>query len=486
MNYFDIFHYIVTAILIFDFAAIVTVIFFERKNPASSLAWILLLSFIPLLGFVLYLFLGSGFRFHKRRLYAKKSGRDEDYEDALLRELKERNQRLFEAAGESRGRLLQYLEREGDGCYTEDNRIEVFCDGNDLFPRLLDDIRSAKKHIHLLYYIFKDDRIGGEIVEALRERARAGVEVRLLYDGIGSLLSFGPGFHELRKDGGEVKVFSPMFGTFTSSLNLNYRNHRKIVVIDGEIGYVGGMNVGDEYLSRNPRLSPWRDTHVRMTGSAVWFLQERFLMDWSHVIDKPLGTPESLMKYFSPAIETGKRGVQVTSGGPDTEGNPIKGGLLRMFYGAGKSIYIQTPYFAPDESIVDALQIAARTGVDVRLMIPEKADHKLVHKATFGYARQILAPGVRVFMYRGFLHAKTSVVDAAVATIGTANLSNRSFNLNFEVNIFVHNEKFAEEQESIFRHDLENCEELTEEWFKNQSAFSRILYNGARLISPLI
>lgn len=486
MDYSDITHYIVLAILVFNFAAIITVIFFERKNPASSLAWILLLSFIPLLGFVLYLFLGSGFRFHKRRLYADKSDRDDDFEDSLLSELKQRNERLFEATRENRIRLLRYLESQGDGCYTDDNRIDVFTDGNDLFPKLLDDIRRAKKHIHLLYYIFRDDRIGGEIVDALRERARAGVEVRLLYDGVGSLLSVGTGFNKLRKDGGEVRVFSPIFGTFSSSLNLNYRNHRKIVVIDGEIGYVGGMNVGDEYMSRDPKLSPWRDTHVRLTGSAVWFLQERFLLDWNHVVERPAGKLDELMKYFPSVVEPGTLGVQIASEGPDTEGNPIKGALLRMFYGARKSIYIQTPYFAPDESVIDALQIAAQTGVDVRLMIPEKADHQLVHKATFGYARQILESGVRVFMYHGFLHAKTTVADASITTIGTANLSNRSFFVNFEVNLFVYDDDFGNEQKTVFMQDLENCEELTEEWFKNRSVFDRFLYNGARLISPLI
>lgn len=480
-------HYIITAILVFNFVAIITVIFFERKNPASSLAWILLLSFLPVLGFLLYLFLGSGFRFRKQHIYAHKSGRDDEYEDVLLQELMARNQRVFEASGENRIHLLPYLEHEGNGCYTSNNQIEVFTDGNDMFSRLLQDIRAAKKHIHLLYYIFKDDRIGSKIVEALRERARCGVEVRLLYDGVGSFLTFGPGFRELRQDGAEVNVFSPMFGTFTSSLNLNYRNHRKITVIDGEIGYVGGMNIGDEYMSRNPRLSPWRDTHTRMTGSAVWFLQERFLMDWNHVTQPPPENIETIMKYFPPVRKSGKLGIQVASGGPDAlPGNPIKGGLLRMFYGARKTLYIQTPYFAPDESIIDALQIAAKTGVDVRLMIPGRADHKLVHKATFGYARQILASGVRVFMYRGFLHAKTAEADGVVATIGTANLSNRSFNMNFEINIFVHNDEFAAEQESVFLRDLENCEELTEQWFKQQSLFNRVLYNGARLITPLV
>lgn len=480
------FYYLLTTILVFDLAAIITVVFFERKDPASSLAWILLLAFVPVAGFVLYLFLGSGFRFNKRRVYARKSDRDENYDDSLLAALKERNRELFETAKDSRVRLLRYLEHEGDGCYTDDNDIEVFTEGNALFSRLLEDIRSAKKHVHLLYYIFKNDKIGGQIVDALRERLRSGVEVRLMYDGVGSMLSFGPGFDELRAEGAEVHVFSPLLGTFTSSLNLNYRNHRKIVVIDGEIGYIGGMNVGDEYLSRNPKLAPWRDTHVRMTGSAVWFLQERFLLDWVHVAKFQFDVEVHVPKYFPVPSVKGELGVQVASGGPDTEGNPIKGGLLRMFYGARKTLYIQSPYFAPDESILDALQIAAMTGVDVRLMIPIKADHKIVHKATFGYARQMLRFGIRVFAYQGFLHSKTAVSDGAVATIGTANLSNRSFNMNFEVNLFVHNDRFAAEQEAIFHRDEEHCEEITEEWFKNQPLWNRVLCNGARLISPLI
>ncbi len=480
------YHYLLDGILVLNFAFVVAVIFFERKNPTSSLAWILVLTFVPMFGFFLYLFLGSGFRFNKRKKFRRKSAADDDYEDALLDELRAQNRELFLNDRHQKVTLLEYLENEGDGCYTDDNRIEVFTDGNDMFPRLLDDIRAATKHVHLLFYIFKDDVIGDEILQALRQRAKAGVEVRLIYDGLGSLLSMGRAFHDLRKDGAEVEIFSPMFGKFTSSLNANYRNHRKIVVIDGVIGYVGGMNVGDEYMSRNPKLSPWRDTHVRMTGSAVWFLQERFLMDRRYVTGHSLHAPDAVTRYFPPAIQDGHLGVQVASGGPDTEGNPIKGALLRMFYSARKTLYIQSPYFAPDESLLDALRVAADTGVDIRLMIPGLADHKLVHKATFGYARQALEFGVRVFMYHGFLHSKTAVCDATVATIGTANLSNRSFHINFEVNLFVHDETFAAQQEAIFLHDQQNCVELTEEWFRRQPLTSRFLYNAARLIAPMI
>lgn len=478
-------HYIVTAILVINTISIIAVVFFERKNPASSLAWILLLTFLPVWGFIFYLFLGSGFRFRKRKKFARKSEADEDYEDALLVELRAQNQELFLSDPSRKVTLLEYLENEGDGCYTDDNAIEVFTDGNEMFPRLLADIRAAKKHIHLLFYIFKDDGIGDEIIQALRERARAGVEVRLIYDGLGSMLSTGRAFSDLRADGAEVEIFSPMFGKFASSLNINYRNHRKVVVIDGVVGYVGGMNVGDEYMSRNPQLCPWRDTHVRMTGSAVWFLQERFFMDRRYVTGHTLGTTD-VAEYFPEAIHAGGLGVQVASGGPDTDGNPIKGALLRMFYSARKTLYIQSPYFAPDDSILDALRIAANTGVDVRIMVPALADKRTVHAATFGYARQILAFGVRVFTYNGFLHAKTAVSDAAVATIGTANLSNRSFRMNFEINLFIHNDAFAAEQEAIFLRDQENCVELTEAWFRQQSVIRRFMYNATRLISPMI
>lgn len=479
-------YYLVMTILLLDILSVVTVVFFERKNPASSLAWILLLCFLPVFGFFIYLFFGSGYRFRVRRRYAKKSMRDEAYEDTLLRHLQIRNRFLFGTSDESRVGLLRYLENEGDGCYTDDNEVEVFTDGNDMFPRLIDDIRAAKKHVHLLFYIFKNDCVGGEIIAALRERVRDGVEVRLVYDGVGSLLSYGHLFAELRRDGGKVRVFAPVFGKLSSSIRVNYRNHRKIVVIDGEIGYVGGMNVGDEYMGRNPKLSPWRDTHARLTGSAVWFLQERFFMDWSHVSGREFTEPEKLQKYFPPSIGRGHLGVQLAGSGPDRDTNPIKGGILRMFYGARKTLYVQTPYFAPDQSVIDAMQVAASTGVDVRLMIPQLADRKFVRQATYGYARQILDSGVRVFMYHGFLHAKTVVADARTATLGTANLSNRSFTQNFEVNLFVHDERFAAEQEAIFQRDLENSTELTEEWFTAQPLLNRVLYNSSRLLSPLI
>lgn len=479
-------HYLLTAILLTNLIFIVTVVFFERKNPASSMAWILLLAFVPVVGFFLYLFLGSGFRFRKRKIFKRKSARDEDYDDALLRQLRLRIRHPFDPEHDRRFQLLQYLEHEGEGCYTDDNRIELFTDGNEMFPRLLDDIRKAKKHVHLLFYIFKDDRIGGEILEALIERARAGVEVRLIYDGVGSMLSTGKAFRDLKRAGGEVEIFSPLFGTFASSLNINYRNHRKIVVIDGVIGYVGGMNVGDEYLGHHRRLKPWRDTHLRVTGSSVWFLQERFLMDRDHTIGSKLATDEDLLRYFPEAMRGGNLGVQLASGGPDTDGNPIKGALLQMIYGSRKRLYFQTPYFAPDDSLLDALQVAARRGVDIRLMVPRLADKGLVHRATFGYARQILSFGIRVFMYDGFLHAKTTTCDGTVASIGTANFSNRSFTQNFEVNLFVYDDDFTAAHEAIFLDDQERCEELTEDWFCKQSLSSRFLYNAARLVSPLI
>lgn len=478
--------YLLTALSVLELICILTVLFAERKNPTSSIAWILVLVFFPVIGFILYLFLGTGFKVNKRRKYRTKAATDNLYDNFILKHLNMDRERAFLAKHGEAARLLTYLEDEGEGAFTITNRAEVFIDGNDMFPRLLEDIQNATKHIHLLFYIFRDDNIGGRIISALTEKAKSGVEIRLEYDSLGSLLSIGKNFQELSAAGGKVQAFAPLMSTLTSSLRLNYRNHRKIVVIDGVIGYVGGMNVGDEYMGKDPRLTPWRDTHLRITGPAVWFLQERFLMDWCYAKDEDFYDMAKAMKYFPPALPGGSLGMQIVSSGPDAPESPIKAGLLTMFYAARKRIYVQTPYFAPDESILDALQIAARSGIDVRLMIPKLSDHWIVHKATYGYARQVLKSGVRIFMYDGFLHAKAIVVDGAAVTIGTTNMTNRSFTQNFEVNAFIYNAGFACEHERIFLADQDHSMELDEEWFANRHPLNRACYNFSRLLAPLI
>ena len=467
-----------------DLLCIIIVIFVERKNPASTIAWALVLIFLPFVGFIAYAMFGSGFHIKKKRRYATKLIADAMHRGVIAKH-------AHTLAGEPPqsdkpyGRMITYLQNDGDHFLTRDNAAVIFTDGRDMFARMKEDMRAAKTHIHLLYYIFRNDALGREILAILTEKARSGVDVRIIYDSLGSLLSRDRMFKALRAAGGQVAAFSPLVFSISSHLRLNYRNHRKITVIDGAVGYVGGMNIGEEYLGENPGLSPWRDTHLRLTGSSVTFLEERFLLDWTSAADQPLRA-DQIRSFMPRPLVRGNLDMQIVSSGPDTAVSTLKNGLLEMLYTARGNVYIQTPYFTPDDSFLDALRIAAGSGVDVRLMLPGRADHRIVHAASLGYARHILGSGVRVFVYDGFLHAKTIVFDRSVASIGTANVDYRSFSLNFEINAFIYDQDFAAQCENIFLRDLENCVELDRDWFENRSPLTRAAYSASRLLAPLM
>jgi cardiolipin synthase len=471
-------------VTLIDLLCIIIVIFVERKNPSSTIAWALVLIFLPFVGFVAYAMFGSGFHVEKKKRYSIKRASDSIFKRILALYIEGRDYRARDAAPD-RSRMIRYLENEGGHYYTADNDIHLFTDGEDLFGAMREDMGKARQHIHLLYYIFRHDGLGGEILSLLTEKARNGVEVRLIYDSLGSMLAGDRWFRELRRAGGEVAAFSPLVFTVSSHLRLNYRNHRKITVVDGAVGYMGGMNIGVEYLGRNKRLHPWRDTHLRLAGSSVSFLQERFLLDWMSAVDREM-TAEELSRFFPDPQRNGRMGVQIVSSGPDTDINAIKSAFLEMLYSARKNVFIQTPYFTPDDSLFDALRIAARSGVDVRIMLPGLADHLFVYGATYSYARLILDSGVRVFRYNGILHAKTIVFDGEVAGIGTANFDNRSFALNFEIHAFVYDPGFAAACERVFLADQESCSELTESWFLGRPPALRAACNACRLFAPLI
>lgn len=484
-------HILIITATILDLLCIVAVVFFERKNPTSTIAWVLVLVFMPFLGFIAYLVFGGGFRVNKKKRFILKGLRDASYESNLVSYL---SSVPWSAPGSIEGEkqdscgpnIVKYLQSEGDGFYSKNNAARIFSDGNDMFASLLNDIRQAKDHINMLFYIIKNDQIGREVLAALEQKAREGVRVRVMYDGLGTIVGISKMFEGLEKAGGKVAAFSRLFLNLSPSIRVNFRNHRKITVIDGKIGYIGGMNLGDEYLGRDKKLFPWRDTHLRVTGSAVWFLQERFFMDWMHV---KKDDPESaqLAKYFPPPIEVGDMGMQIVSSGPDSaESMPIKSGFLKMIYGACERIYIQTPYFIPDDSLIDALRIAAQAGVDVRLMIPKLKDHPLVHPASLGYAQLVQEHGVKVYLYNGFLHAKSIICDEHIVSIGSSNFDIRSFSLNFEINAFLYSQEFARKNVEIFEHDITNSELLDKQWFEQKS----VLYKGfckiARLFAPLM
>ena len=478
---------ITTAILVLDLSCALVILFLERKNPTSTLAWLLVLIFLPFIGVIAYLMFGSGLHINKNRRYALKKVSDSLYKALIGSYINIHGGERRYAASNCTDSIIQYLENDGMCLNTEDNSVEMFTEGNSMFQRMLVDMEKAEKHIHLLYYIIRNDVLGKRIAALLTRKARQGVQVRVIYDSMGSMIAMDRMFKELRAAGGEVAAFSPFLFTlnFSSHLRLNYRNHRKITVVDGKIGYTGGMNIGDEYLGKHRRLTPWRDTQIRLLGSSVGFLQERFLMDWCFTVDKDF-TAEEMSAFFPTAEKAGETAVQIASSGPDTPKLLIKSGMLKMIYSASKYIFIQTPYFTPDDSVLDGLRIAARAGVDVRLMLPAKPDHLWVQMATLSYARMAENAGVKVYLYNGFLHAKSIIIDGEAVTIGSSNMGERSFAMNFEINAFIYNQEFARKNGEIFLKDQKNCLQVTEDWFASRPALVRGAFGVSRLFAPLM
>lgn len=484
ISFFDS-HYIAAAIIAGNIILAVTVIFLERKNASSAWAWLLILYFLPLVGFLLYLLLGRQLR--KKHLFRWDGRKDigidklisyqvdalkNDKIDYRINHVKDYNQ-------------LIYMNLTGSNAVlTQDNDVQIFTDGTDKFEALIEDIKNAKEHIHIQYYIFKLDNLGNRILNALIERAKHGVKVRILYDDMGSRGVKKHKFKELIKYGGEIEVFFPSILPLFNP-RLNFRNHRKIVVIDGRIGYIGGFNVGDEYLGLNNKFGYWRDTHLRIEGSAVHPLQTRFILDWNQAsLKHRIHYSE---RYFPAIPFKGLTAMQIISSGPDTDLAHIKNGYIKLISSAKKHVYIQTPYFIPDESFFDAVKIAALSGVDVRIMIPNKPDHMFVYWATYSYVGMLLDVGVKIYIYdKGFIHAKMIVVDDKAASVGTANIDNRSFTLNFEVNAFIYDIEVSHSLSEIFERDMLESYELTKALYAQRSIWIKFKESVSRLLSPIL
>ncbi len=464
------------------FAALV--IFLERKDAGATWAWLMVLLFIPLLGFIMYLVFGQNLS--RRRLFDWENIKKVGIEDLIEEQVSEIKDGVYpfrhEEIAKHKDLIYMHLVND-DAVLTQDNSIKVFTDGEKKFDSLLKDIESAEDHIHFQYYIIQKDNLGKRVVEKLAMKAREGVKVRLLYDEMGSRKTRKRFFKELIEAGGEVEVFFPSRIPYVNT-RLNYRNHRKLVIIDGVTGYVGGFNVGDEYLGLNAKFGYWRDTHLRIEGSATLAMQTRFLLDWNHAARNKVGYEAC---YFPIVSSPGKAGVQVVSSGPDSEWEQIKNGYIKLITSAKRTIFIQTPYFIPDASLLDALRIAALSGVDVRLMIPNKPDHPFVYWATYSYVGELLKAGARMYIYQnGFIHAKTIAVDGEISSVGTANIDVRSFRLNFEVNAFIYDEELTRQLERIFIEDMEKSYELTVENYHERSMWIRFKESISRLLSPIL
>ncbi|MFF5996251.1 cardiolipin synthase [Lysinibacillus sp. KU-BSD001] len=462
-----------------------TIIFLERKDASSTWAWILVLFFIPLFGFILYLLLGRQLR--KKHLFRWEGRKDIGIEKLISYQIDAVKEEKLEFRKEHINDFKELIYMNlitNNAVLTQDNAIQLFDDGSDKFEALLQDILEAKDHIHIQYYIFKLDNLGQRILNALIKKAKQGVKVRILYDEMGSRGIKKRHFKELTEIGGEVEIFFPSIFPLINP-RLNFRNHRKIVVIDGRIGYIGGFNVGDEYLGLKSRFGYWRDTHMRIEGSSVHPLQTRFLLDWNQAtVHHCINYSE---RYFPAIPQKGDIAIQIVSSGPDTEYATIKNSYIKMIMSAKKYIYIQSPYFIPDDGFLDALRIASLSGIDVRIMIPNKPDHPFVYWATYSYAGQLLKTGAKIYHYdKGFIHAKMIVVDDAISTVGTANIDVRSFSLNFEINAFIYNHAISHNLAEIFEKDIFDCTELTMETYENRPLRVKFKESISRLLSPIL
>lgn len=465
---------------IINLLAIGTLIFLERKDSTSTWAWLLVLIFIPIVGFIIYLLLGQDMTKVKR---FKRKVLDDDFKNEYLKKLKKNS--TSNKCVERNEDIIQMNYKNCKALYTENNDVRMIFDGKELYNDMLAEIQGAEKFIHMQFYIFRSDSWGIKIIDALCERAKSGVEVKLQVDGMGNKISKDY-VKKLKASGVEFAVFFPSILKFLN-LKANYRNHRKFLLIDGKCGYLGGFNIGKEYAGEG-ELGYWRDTHLKMSGEAINELEERFILDWTYTTREEIKS--DIHKYFNyNKVQEVKDIVpmQIISSGPDHEKEHIKNTYMKIINNSKKTLCIQSPYFVPDLAILDSIKIAALSGVEVNVMLPGSPDHFFIPWVANSYINTLLEYDVNVYKYhKGFIHAKTMVSDSCVCSVGTANMDIRSFALNFETNAVIYSSKKAKELEAKFREDLKDCTILTKEDFKNRPRRTKIFESVFRLLSPIM
>ena len=478
------FKFLTVLIHIINLLTIVYMVFKEKRSANSIIAWTLILYIAPFIGFIVFLLVGR--KINKSNMFGIKNAEIKILEK-YNREIKERNQVSVENIHLKNIDMIMALETIDYSPYRNDNEVCMYSDGKEFFDVLLKSLNKAKKSINIEFYIFKNDDIGTKILDILEEKAKNGVEVRLLYDSVGSRLLNRNVLKKLRAVGGKTGEFFPSWLKLIN-LNMNFRNHRKIVVIDNKVAFVGGFNVGDEYLGKDKKFGYWRDTHIKFKGSAVKDLNLRFLADWRYATKEEVDLSH-ILEISDENIGEANTGMQIVSSGPNlSDRYEIKLAYLKMIQRAKKYLYIQSPYLIIDKSISDSLKLASASGVDVRIMIPGKGDHPFVYWANLVYAGDLLEYGVKIYHYdrSAFLHAKTVVIDDEICSIGTANMDTRSFELNFEVNAFIYSETISKQQKSEFEKDILKSEELTLEKYQNRSRGVKIKEALSRLFSDVL
>ena len=449
----------------------------DNRQPAKTMAWAMVIFFVPVVGVVFYLFFGMNHR--KEKLISQRSV-DQLSKRSMLGFVEQHDLHVPERYKP----LVDLFVNQNLSLPFKDNQVDIMTDGYAFFPELLKDIAAARHHIHIDMYIIEDDALGRLITDALIDKAKSGVEVRIIYDDVGCWKVKHSFFEKMRESGIEIVPFLPVrFPSFTSKVN--YRNHRKLVVIDGVIGYVGGMNIALRYV-KGTGSQPWRDTMLRLTGGIVYSLQRSFLVDW-YFVDRTLISDRKYYPTLDTTVENSCLAQLVTSG-PTAKYPEIMQGYVRAITAARHYVYIETPYFLPNEPVLFALKTAAMAGVDVCLLCPYHSDARYTEWASRSYLRELSEAGARIFLYEtGFMHSKLMIVDDSLSTCGSTNVDFRSFENNFELNVFIYDEGTALRLKKIFHDDLSHSIPLTSIPSWNRPHFFKRLWESfARLLSPLL
>lgn len=469
-------------------------VFRSRRSVVATWAWMLVLTILPGIGFILYLFFGR--QLSQDEIFAIQKEQKEtrnhylNQQKKMLQEydLLPRKERV------PRARMLTELNlNNDDAILTFANHVKVYTDGPELFDQMIEDIKNAKVAVSLEFYTFYADKLGHRVLAALEQAAKNGAKVRVIYDTSGSRGTKPAFFDHLRELGGQAQPFiSTSKKHWFTTPRLNYHLHRKLVVIDHNTGYIGGFNIGDQYVNQSKKFGHWRDTHLRVEGQSPILMEVRFAMDWN-TSTRRTSLPKFELDELKNFIVDRKDfesdnnvAMQIVASGPDNQRYGIRRGYEGIIASAKEYVYIQTPYLIPEDSILESLIIAANSGVDVRIMIPCMPDHPFVYRATEYYAKYLVANGVKVYKYNdGFIHAKTMVSDSNISSVGSANQDFRSYTLNFEVNSFNYNPLLTKELKEIFEKDLEKCTLLTNEYFAKQSSWLKFKQYFSRLLSPI-
>lgn len=467
---------ILTVYFVVTLAAILAVLTDDRQ-PSKTLAWLMVLAFLPILGIVIYFFFGRNTR--KEKLISQRS-LDQLTKRSMLEFAEQKNLKI----PEEQSALIKLFLNQNWALPFKDNTVDIFTNGYDFFHSLLRDIGKARHHVHIDSYIFNDDALGHMVADALMAKAQQGVEVRVVYDDVGCWKVSNDFFEQMREAGIEVHSYMPVkFPAFTGKVN--YRNHRKLCIVDGKTGYIGGMNIATRYIQgRNGQ--DWRDTHLRIRGGAVYGIQRAFLVDW-YFVDRTL---VSSRRYYPELSEKSKNDclIQIVTSSPVSQWPDIMQGYVRILMQAKRYVYMATPYFLPTESVLFAIRTAALAGVDVRIMIPYKTDAKVVEWASRSYVKQTVESGVKVYLYKaGFNHSKLLVSDDALCTVGSTNIDFRSFENNFEANAFIYDQKMARRLKEVFLQDVRDSVMLEDvKDLGHRSYFKQLWESLIRLVSPLL